>query len=377
MQLSTAHGAPVRSDRKLYLDIARVLAIFLVCLNHAVNRSYSNYHGQMAEYLTIPFASTVFKAVCTVASRLGVPLFLMISGVLLLNKTMNSADDIKRFYKHNLLSIFITAEIWYVLMYWFITLGNASSLNVGKSLLGMVKTMLFVDQVTMDCMWYMPMILCLYTTIPFLIIVKDRLSGERLGPIWLLPFVAPYLVTMVLPALNAWLSMNGEPKLEYVVLKDANCISMYYLYLIGGFWIGKGGLSKWRTWLVGLIAIVAFGLCCGMQMYGYSQPAEYLVDYSFPLLPICGAFLFELLRRGAHYFRKIQPAISYIARISFGIYFVHIGIMTVLVKITGDWDMVRPLRLIMYQTVSLVGSVAVIAPLSKIPLLRKYLFMIK
>ena len=32
------------ANRLLYLDIARALAIFLVCLNHAVNRGYSNYH---------------------------------------------------------------------------------------------------------------------------------------------------------------------------------------------------------------------------------------------------------------------------------------------------------------------------------------------
>lgn len=59
----------------LYLDIARVVAIFLVCLNHAVNRSYSNYHGQMAEFLSTPLISTLFKTFCTVASQFGVPLF--------------------------------------------------------------------------------------------------------------------------------------------------------------------------------------------------------------------------------------------------------------------------------------------------------------
>jgi hypothetical protein len=34
--------------RIFYLDIARALAIISITLNHAVNRSYRNYHGQMA-----------------------------------------------------------------------------------------------------------------------------------------------------------------------------------------------------------------------------------------------------------------------------------------------------------------------------------------
>lgn len=39
--------------RKNYLDIARVLAIISISLNHAVNRSYDNYSDQRAEFLTI------------------------------------------------------------------------------------------------------------------------------------------------------------------------------------------------------------------------------------------------------------------------------------------------------------------------------------
>ena len=39
--------------------------------------------------------STLFKTVVYVFSRIGVPLFLMISGALLFNKEINNAEDIK------------------------------------------------------------------------------------------------------------------------------------------------------------------------------------------------------------------------------------------------------------------------------------------
>jgi surface polysaccharide O-acyltransferase-like enzyme len=78
----------MKQKRLFYLDVARVIAIISISLNHAVNRSYQNYSGQMAEFFAIPMASTLFKMLISVFSRIGVPLFLMITGVLILNKKM-------------------------------------------------------------------------------------------------------------------------------------------------------------------------------------------------------------------------------------------------------------------------------------------------
>lgn len=137
-----------KPQRKLYLDAARVIAISAICLNHATNRSYVNYGGQMAEFLTIPLADTLFKTFCTIFSQLGVPLFLMITGVLILNKRMENAADVKRFYRHNLLSVFLTTEIWLVLIYWFIVLFRGENMvleqrGIGGAIVGMFETMLF------------------------------------------------------------------------------------------------------------------------------------------------------------------------------------------------------------------------------------------
>ena len=111
MNLQSPH-----SERKFYLDVARVLAVISITLNHAVNRSYDNYYYQQAEFQSIALWDSAFKAVITVFSHIGVPLFLMISGALLLNKRMENGSDLKRFYRHNLLGLLITTEIWYFIM---------------------------------------------------------------------------------------------------------------------------------------------------------------------------------------------------------------------------------------------------------------------
>lgn len=369
----------VGQKRMFYLDLARVIAIISISLNHAVNRSYRNYSGQMAEFLAIPFGSTLFKTVITVFSRIGVPLFLMITGVLILNKKMESASDVKRFYKHNLLSLLITTEIWYVLMYWFLLLGNngLQRLDWAEAIGGMLGTMLFIDQTTMGSMWYMPMILCVYTTLPFLVMIKDKLAGAK-EKILYLPVVLLFTIAMVIPCINDLLSVLKLQKFT-TPLAEHYFFSFYYIYIIVGYLVGKGTLGKLSTWSVTAVAAGTFLICCGYQLWVYSQPADYLVGYSFPLLPICAGFLFELVRRGAERVQKLERPVTCISRIAFGIYFVHIVIMTALVAVLDRVapGMLRPLRLILLEVVSVGLSVAVILPLSKIKVLRKYLFLIK
>ena len=369
------------SKRVFYLDVARAIAIISISLNHAVNRSYSNYNGQMAEFLALPLGSTLFKVVISVFSRIGVPLFLMITGVLILNKRFEDGGDVKRFYKHNLLSLFITAEIWYFLMYWFLVLikpGNyvLETRGWGGAVLGMFETMLFQNQVTFGSMWYMPMILCVYLTIPFVAMAKNRFSRDD-GWVWL-PMGVLFCVSMVVPFISNLLGLLGKPGLTNA-LEGGHLFSFYYIYILIGYWIGKGGLEKLKTCTVVLVTVGTFLICCGYQHWAYSRPMDYLVSYDFPLLPVCAGFLFELLRRCADGMKKLEKPVTGLARISFGIYFVHIVIMSVLVVLLDRLmpGMYRPVRLIVLEVLSVGMSIGIIWPLSKIKVFKQYLFLIK
>lgn len=372
-------GTSLKPKRLFYLDVARFIAIISISLNHAVNRSYENYNNQMAEFFALPFGSTLFKTFISVFSRIGVPLFLMITGVLILNKKMESASDVKRFYKHNLLSLFITTEIWYILMYWFLALSKGVVSQQGwlGAIGGMVKTMLFQDQLTMGSMWYMPMILCVYTTLPFAVMLKDKLAGSR-EKLLFLPVGLLYTVAMVMPFVNHLLVLLGLKGFDSP-LGEHYLFSFYYIYIIVGYLIGQGALAKLKTSVVATVTALSFFLCCGYQLWAYSRPVDYLVAYQFPLLPVCAGFLFELLRRMADRAKKLEKPVTCISRISFGIYFVHIVIMTGLSAILDRYapGLLRPVRLTVLEVVSVGASIAVILSLSKIKVFRKYLFLIK
>ena len=361
--------------RKYELDVIRALAIISISMNHAVNRTYENFSYAFFEFRTIPLWSTGIKALAIVFGHIGVPLFLMISGALLLNKRIEGEEDIRNFYRHNLLSILITTEIWYVIMYCFILVFHTewSEITPWSAISGLISTVLFTNQTTMDSMWYMPMILCLYMLVPYVVMIVRRVSLRM----FLLPCLVLYVADMVLPLVNSILKLNFVNMYLSFVPRASNLFSMYFLYVLLGYWINRGGLSRIRGRYLVLATAGCFALCTIFVFYAYTRPPQVVLDYDFPLLPILAAGVFELIRRGAHLLKGMQRPVTYLAKISFAVYFVHILIMSLLEWYFpyGSWP--KPVAMLFLEAVSLTGSVLIIRPLSRSRFCRKYLFMIK
>lgn len=60
--------------------------------------------------------------------RLGVPLFLFLSGFLLLQKQINDEKDIFTFYKKNLISLVIANSIWVIIYNIFFVITKQNNL---------------------------------------------------------------------------------------------------------------------------------------------------------------------------------------------------------------------------------------------------------
>ena len=366
-------------QRVYWLDVARVVAIVSISINHAINRSYDNYTDQMTEYLTIPIASTYFKAFITVFSHLGVPIFLMLSGTLLLNKRIKGEKEICYFFRHNYLDLLITSEIWYFIMYWRLTIGQLiknGTLSVSqflKLVFGLIKTMLFIDQVTFDSTWYIPMILCIYLLIPIFALVLQRCQLR----VFAIPCVIVFVSTMVFPNINSILLLGGHEYQINFALRSLDVFSVYFLYVFAGYWINRGGLSDLNNLVLVVMCGISFFACFAIQLYAYSRPMNYLVEYDFSLILVTAALLFECIRRFSFNEKKFGDVISYVSRISFGIYFVHILIMTIVNKlpIYDNWP--RPLLLFFLEVVSFIGSIVIIRILSRIDILKRRMFLIK
>ncbi|MDO4173880.1 MAG: acyltransferase [Eubacteriales bacterium] len=373
MSHQLAGAAP--AGRKFYLDVLRALAIVSISMNHAVNRAYENFDYAFFEFRSIPLWSSWIKVMAIVFGHIGVPLFLMISGALLLGKQIETGEDVKRFYQHNLLPLLLTAEIWYVIMYFFLLVfhTNWGEITLGSALSGLVSTVLFINQTTMDSMWYMPMILCLYLLVPYAAMIVKRVPMR----LFLLPCVILYLSEMVFPTINDVFHLEYIDTSVSFSLKSSYLFSMYFLYLFPGYWVSRGGLRRVRGRYLAVGAGLIFLLCCVFQFYAYSRPAQVVLDYDFVLLPPLAALVFELVRRLGRHLMRFQRQITYIAKISFAIYFVHILIMSLLEWYFPYRGWSKPLAMLFLEMVSVSGSVIIILLASEIPLCKKYLFMMK
>ena len=86
-----------KKTRIRWIDLARAVAILLVVLCHATE---SVYQLNLENMTSLSFQSRVFGFACFTAGRLGVPLFLMITGSLLLSRDYDN-DRIKSFWIKN------------------------------------------------------------------------------------------------------------------------------------------------------------------------------------------------------------------------------------------------------------------------------------
>lgn len=144
--------------RIIYLDYLRVLAIFGVLLNHIS----ANWENAL-------FLNSEIALVYNSLGRIGVPLFLMLSGVLLLNNKLPIKEFIKRRYPR----VIIPFLFWMTLLIMFFILLNPHILD-GNVAVYVIKRYL-------SGRWYVWMILGVYLLIPIMasFIKTSKLEGVK------------------------------------------------------------------------------------------------------------------------------------------------------------------------------------------------------
>ena len=99
------------------------------------------------------------------------------------------------------------------------------------------------------------------------------------------------------------------------------------------------------------------------------------IKYNSVFITITAAMVFELIRRKMAAMHS--KGIEYISRISFGIYFVHILILTVLCRLPVMAGFGHIPKFFIYEILSIALSVIFIFLTSKSGIIRKYFYMIR
>ena len=109
------------NNRKISLDFARSFAILAVLLCHSIEFAYPISLFNWT-YM-VPF-DQYFRIIGFTLGRLGVPIFLALTGYFLLSEEISCKDDVIHFYKKHLFPLLLTYEIWVVIYQIFLMLFN-------------------------------------------------------------------------------------------------------------------------------------------------------------------------------------------------------------------------------------------------------------
>lgn len=104
-------NADSTKDKKISLEIMRIIAMCLVIYNHTGENGYELFRYAQNDFLW--YLSLVAGTIC----KAGVPLFFMISGALLLGKEETVAEIFKKRIVRYVLTIVIFSFIYYVRLY--------------------------------------------------------------------------------------------------------------------------------------------------------------------------------------------------------------------------------------------------------------------
>lgn len=360
----------MEKNRILWLDIARCLAILSVLLVHSAESGYSLAFEELAG-LGIP--SACFRVICFTAGRLGVPLFLAISGYLLLDRDFSTSKKIIKFYKSNLFPLLLTVEIWVVLYYFSQVLFNSQTFELRN----LIDNMLFMRANEFSHFWYMPMIIGLYIAIPFIARAIKGIEAKAL----LVPFAAVFIVVFAVNTLNAYYNMFDIETLSPRV--DVSFLGGNYgFYLLLGFLCKKGCFKKIKSvpLVIGFLLSCAF--CCFTLLFAVKKGYDYHLWYNFIGVLFATVCLFELLSRieikgNSKAVRAFAYCASILSQLSLGIYFIHKPVLNVVRTYLYRYITLRPVLTVVGFILTLVISFFIAFVISKIPKVRKWLLLIK
>ena len=304
------------SARRVSLDVLRVAAIVSVLICHG------NKTGLVAAFAT-PMR---------VIGQLGVPLFALLTGYLMLGRDYSSKGYIDRFLRRNLLPMFVAFELWNII--WW-ALGNVIPMADAVDLGGAIKIAFFARD-TGSAMWYMHMVLAAYLGMPILSAVLRWLQDDSRAGYRRVLMVALLWFGLGIPTLQQILrAIGSDISIKPVV--DMNLFgasvwggSVWAVYFILGLLIRRGkfdGVSTRMTLVTLLTSLVLCGVICQSQMMNES----YSIAYGSLFVATPAVCLFILVDRAETWFSKkpdiFVHAVMSIASSSFSIYMIHVWVL--------------------------------------------------
>ena len=342
-----------KSKEKIqYIERLRSLAIVLVILIHVVALPIQTWKGD------IGYEFSLYTLSYTIGC-LGVPIFLMISGNLLLNPCRKI--KIEKVYKKmipkilfpllGLGTVFACMEIYF----------ETRSISFGMLFEAFVRV---INGKSWNHLWYLYMIIGIYMFTPILKFLSEELSEKMYIYFTIILLCLGYVVPSLNAIFRTSISVNAPLPLCHMA----------------SFWLGfvvdkykenkKINVCMDFIGIISLIVIIFWGIFS--QRYGQEA---YLIIANYDNIFVIGAatYIYRFVQKNFNY--NNSKLITSVAECSFGIYLLHPVVMNILYKVIK----ISPVQLnpwysiLLFVLALLVPTWAIVWILKKIPWIREYI----
>ena len=340
-------------NRVEWIDFVRAIAILTVLYIHATDGIFIISSDAIMNYTIY---SRIFNFASLFIGRIGVPFFLMITGYLLLDRTYDD-ERIRKFWAKNCKGLIIITIIWaviYAVSLQFITV-KSGQVNYAEA-----GTLFFSH------MWYMPMIIGMYLSIPFVSSALQHYDPETINQ----AAIVFSLLAFLLPFITTVLAMHG---IENVAIQYCLGFSggVYGIYIILGYLVKKDLFKKYPSNKLGLLAFVSFLICVLFQYYSFIKGYGFFLWYEFPFV-LTGSFaLFELCSRMETVWA--YPIVSFLAKYSFAVFLVHNLFRLPLLPLVVKLPYTEPVKAIILWILLIILSYIAVVIIYRIPKIGKYI----
>ena len=229
-----------RTGEKLHsLNEIRSIALFLVVLDHA--SSWGNFY-QASNLRLYYFIQSIAKA--------GVPLFLMISGYLLLEP---KKETIRMFLTKRAKRILLPFVVWSYLYIWFQQIAPLQDWQRAFSADASIRSINILISPAYGHLWYIYLLIGLYLAVPFLRKINQNMTDNE--TVYILTIMSiKVIITFIQGVL-------GHPVVNSSMLVIVFCD--YIVFFEGGYLLRKYELhmGKWwrKCWVVLLGSVLLNG----------------------------------------------------------------------------------------------------------------------
>ena len=344
-------------NRVEWIDFIRAIAILTVLYIHATDGIYIISSDAIMNYTIY---SRIFQFASLFVGRIGVPFFLMITGYLLLGRPYDD-ERIKDFWNNNCKKLVIITIIWAVIYAVSLQIVTVGSGQVNYAEAGA----LFFSH-----MWYMPMIIGMYLSMPFVSNAVEQFSPRTINQ----ATIVFAFLAFLLPFVTLVLDMHGihNVTIQYCLGFSGG---IYGIYIILGYLVKKGLFKKYSSASMGLLAIVSFIICLWFQYYSYIRGYSFFLWYEFPFV-LTGSFaLFELCSR----MKKVRalPFVNFLSKYSFAVFLVHNLFRLPLLPLVVQLPYTEPVKAIILWILLIIFSYAAVVVIYRIPRFGKYMLYMR